>query len=83
MRPQSMGAVIAALEEVGLVTGAPDPEDRRQTILSLTRHCQDWLQQSRAARQDWLRRAIEARFSPEEQEHISSAVILLKRLIEE
>src|ERR1700734_3380184 len=36
MRPQSMGAVIAALEAAGLVIGAPDPTDGRQTILSLT-----------------------------------------------
>jgi DNA-binding MarR family transcriptional regulator len=33
MRPQSMGAVITALEGAGLVSGAPDPADGRQTLL--------------------------------------------------
>jgi DNA-binding MarR family transcriptional regulator len=33
MRPQSMGAIIAALEAAGYVSGAPDPSDGRQTIL--------------------------------------------------
>src|ERR1700712_4078661 len=32
MRPQSMGAIIAALEAAGFVAGAPDPSDGRQTI---------------------------------------------------
>src|ERR1700761_738121 len=53
MRPQSMGAVIAALEQAGWVVGAPDPADGRQTLLSLTDHCRSWLEQGRAARQDW------------------------------
>src|SRR5437763_1142469 len=32
MRPQSMAAVIAALEKAGFVSGAPDPTDGRQTL---------------------------------------------------
>ena len=36
VRPQSMGATVAVLEAQGLVAGAPDPADGRQTLLSLT-----------------------------------------------
>ncbi len=36
MRSQSVGAIVAPLEKAGLVAGAPDPSDCRQTILSLT-----------------------------------------------
>src|ERR1700733_9866705 len=36
MRPQSMGAIIAALEAAGYVAGAPDPLDGRKTINLLT-----------------------------------------------
>ncbi len=82
MRPQSMGANVSALEAAGLVSGAPDPSDGRQTILSLTRACQDWIEAGRAARQDWLFRAIQAKLGPEEQEQLTSAVELLKRLVE-
>lgn len=82
MRPQSMGAVIAVLEAAGLVAGAPDPADGRQTLLSLTDHCRRWIAEGRAARQDWLSRIIEARLSPEEQDQLAAAMPLLQRLTE-
>ncbi len=44
MRPQSMAPVIAALEGAGLVRGAPDPTDGRQTLLSLTDACRTSVQ---------------------------------------
>ena len=81
MRPQSMGAVITALEAAGLVAGAPDPEDARQTLLSLTGPCRRWLAEGRAARQDWLSRTIDARLSPHEQEQLAAAIPLLQRLV--
>ena len=48
------------LEQAGLVTGSPDPADGRQTILSLTATCRDWIKETRAAQEDWLFRAIQA-----------------------
>ncbi len=83
MRPQSMGAVIAALEAAGHVAGAPDPADGRQTLLSLTEPCRRWLAEGRAARQDWLSRTIEARLSPQEQDQLAAALPLLQRLVSE
>ena len=80
MRPQSMGAVVAALESAGLVSGAPDPADGRQTLLSLTDACRKWVEEGRAAHQDWLTRTLQARLSPEEQNKLAEAVELLKRL---
>jgi DNA-binding MarR family transcriptional regulator len=83
MRPQSMGTVIAALEAAGLVRGAADPNDGRQTIQSITEACRQWIEEGRAARQDWLSRTIEARLSSEEQDHLLSAVKLLQRLADD
>jgi DNA-binding MarR family transcriptional regulator len=83
MRPQSIVPVIAALEHAGLVAGAPDPADGRQTILSLTKTCRTWLQKSRAARQDWLTRTLQARLSAAEQNKLAEAVALLKRLVDD
>lgn len=80
MRPQSMGSVIAPLLEAGLVSGRPDPADGRQTLLSLTGSCRKWVEEGRAARQDWLTRMIQARLSGEEQSKLAEAVELLKRL---
>jgi DNA-binding MarR family transcriptional regulator len=83
MRPQSMGSVIAALESADLVSGAPDPTDGRQTLLSLTDACRRWAAQGRAARQDWLTRALQARLAPREQDKLAEAVELLKRLVDD
>ncbi|MGV1761188.1 MarR family transcriptional regulator [Rhizobium sp. P44RR-XXIV] len=83
MRPQSMGAVIAALEGADLVKGFADPNDGRQTILSITDACRKRIEEGRAARQDWLSRTIEARLSSEEQDRLLSAIKLLQRLADD
>ena len=83
MRPQSMAPLIAALEGAGLVNGAPDPADGRQTLLSLTEACRKWAEEGRAARQDWLTRTFQTRFSPQEQDELARAVELLKRLVDD
>jgi DNA-binding MarR family transcriptional regulator len=82
MRPQSMGTVVAALESAGLLTGAPDPDDGRQTLWSLTDAFANGMRESRAARQDWLARTIEARLSGVEQTELAHAVELLQRLVQ-
>jgi len=83
MRPQSIAPVIATLEGAGLVSGAADPTDGRQTLLSLTDACRKLVNKGRAARQDWLARTIQARLSPREQEGLSAALELLKRLVDD
>ena len=83
MRPQSMATIIAALESADLVSGAPDPTDGRRTLLSLTDRCRRWIRDGRAARQDWLSRNLQARLSVQELEVISTAVVLLKRLVDD
>jgi DNA-binding MarR family transcriptional regulator len=83
MRPQSMSAVVTPLQELGLVKSAPDPNDGRQTLMSLTPKCLRWLQEGRAARQDWLTTTISQRLSVHEQKTLQAALELLKRLVEE
>jgi DNA-binding MarR family transcriptional regulator len=83
MRPQSMSAIVAPLQESGLVIGVPDPSDGRQTLMSLTPKCLKWLQEGRAARQDWLATTISQKLSVHEQEKLQAALELLKRLTED
>ena len=83
MRPQSMSAVIAPLEEMGFVAGAADPNDGRKTLMSLTKACKKSIEDGRAARQDWLAQAIQQKLSPPEQKKVSSAIHLLARLTED
>ena len=82
VRSQSMGATVDGLETLGLVKGSPDARDGRQTILSLTPACRDMIRTGRAARQDWLLRAIQTRLSAQEQAQLASSLRLLNRLVE-
>jgi DNA-binding MarR family transcriptional regulator len=83
MRPQSMSAVIAPLEEMGFVAGAADPKDGRQTLMSLTKACKKSIEDGRAARQDWLAQTIQLKLSPQEQKTLSSAIRLLAQITED
>jgi DNA-binding MarR family transcriptional regulator len=82
VRPQSMGATVAVLEAAGLVAGAADPHDGRQTILSLTPACRKMIKEGRATREDWLFRAIQEHLGAEEQRELAIGVELLKRLVD-
>lgn len=83
MRPQSMSAIVAPLQKSGLVSGAADPGDGRQTLMSLTPKCVKWLQEGRAARQDWLATTISQKLSVAEQKKLQEALELLSRLVED
>ncbi len=83
MRPQSMSAAVAPLLEAGLVQGAPDPGDGRQTLMSLTPKRLKWLRDGRAAKQDWLTATISQKLSSREQEKLRAALELLARLVGE
>jgi DNA-binding MarR family transcriptional regulator len=83
MRPQSMSAIVSPLQESGLVVGVPDPSDGRQTLMSLSPKCLKWLQEGRAARQDWLSTTISQKLSIHEQEKLQEGLELLKRLVED
>jgi DNA-binding MarR family transcriptional regulator len=83
MRPQSMSAIVTSLQDAGLVSSSSDPNDGRQTLMSLSRKCEKSLRESRAARQDWLTNAIRQKLSMQEQQKLSAALELLSRLTEE
>ncbi|MFM0340436.1 MarR family winged helix-turn-helix transcriptional regulator [Paraburkholderia fungorum] len=82
VRPQSMGETLSVLKAAGLVSGAPDPNDGRQTVLSLTPAFRKKVKVSRTAREDWLFRTIQTRLAPAEQAQLATGVDLLKRLID-
>ncbi len=82
VRSQSLGATVAVLEAARLVSGAPDPADGRQTILSLTADARQMILATRAAREDWLFRAIRTKLAATEQEELAAGIALLKRLVD-
>lgn len=80
VRPQSMRATLAALEERGLVVRAPHPTDGRQVVFSLSASGAALLGSGRAARRGWLAEAIEARLTPDEHRALAGVLPLLRRL---
>ncbi len=83
MRPQSMSAVVAPMQESGLVRGLADPNDGRQTLISLTPKCMKRLRAGREARQDWLSAKITQKLSAREQRSLRAALVVLARLVED
>lgn len=80
VRPQSMRITVAGLELMQAVSGRPDPTDGRQTLIELTPTLRKHLTESRAAKDDWLLRALQEQLSPQEQAELAAAVKLLERL---
>jgi DNA-binding MarR family transcriptional regulator len=83
MRPQSMSSIVKPLHDAGLVSGIPDPNDDRKTLMSLSKKCQKRLQEVRAAKQDWLTATIAQKLSAQEQQQLSTTLELLSRLTED
>lgn len=82
MRPQAMSEIVAPLQEAGLVSGAPDPNDRRQTLISLTPKCLRWIKEGKTASHDWLTNAISQKLSVREQRALRDAPGMLRRLVD-
>jgi DNA-binding MarR family transcriptional regulator len=81
VKPQSMGATIAALEERGLVERKPHPTDGRQMNIHLTAKGAAVRKSVREAKQTWLAQAI-TQLDTEEQEILFQAGDIIKRLVE-
>jgi DNA-binding MarR family transcriptional regulator len=78
--PQSMGATLGALQERGLIAKAPDPQDGRRIILTLTDAGLEVLRHRRNRRTEELARALSAGFTKTELEQLAAATPLLERL---
>jgi DNA-binding MarR family transcriptional regulator len=81
VRPQSMGATVQALVDLGLATRDPDPEDGRRTIVSAT-------DAGRAAREDSHRSRTRllaerlAALAPDDRATVARSIAILGPVVE-
>lgn len=79
VQPPSMTRITAALEELGLVTRAPHPSDKRQVLFAVTPEGARLLAEDRKRRDAWLCQRLKD-FTPEEAAVLREAAPLLERL---
>jgi DNA-binding MarR family transcriptional regulator len=82
VRPQSMAQTVGDLEEGGLVSRRPDPDDGRRALVELTDRGREALEADRADREGWLAAGIAEELTRAEQQALARALPLLRRLTE-
>ena len=83
VRPQSMAALLAAIDQQGMIQREPDPTDGRRQLIWLTGEGRERILGSRRVRDEWLARALTDRYTEAERQVITEALALLDRLVDE
>jgi DNA-binding MarR family transcriptional regulator len=79
VKPQSMSATLAALEEQDLVERQPHPNDGRQVLFALTKSGVSAIETRARLKRTWLSSAV-AQLTPSELRALLAAVEPMKRL---
>jgi DNA-binding MarR family transcriptional regulator len=81
IKPQSMGSILAGLEQEGLVRRQPHPTDGRQVLFALTDKGLEERRQRQIAKRDWLIAAT-AKLDDAELKTLIAAIALIRRISE-
>jgi DNA-binding MarR family transcriptional regulator len=79
MKPQSMGAALAQMEQEGLLRRKAHPTDGRQILYELTAVGIEGRYKSRLAKREWLLAAID-KLDRDDQRSLFAAADIIKRL---
>jgi DNA-binding MarR family transcriptional regulator len=77
---QAITQTLTALKHAGLVRSAPDPNDGRKSLITVTSAGNRLFESASASRNAWLERAIQSAVSPRERAELEKAIELLDRL---
>jgi len=80
VRPQSMATTLAVLDRQGLIRRSPDPDDGRRQLVTLTDAGRRRVEGDRQAREEWLARALQDRYTEDERRTVLEGLALLERL---
>ena len=81
VKPQSMGAVIATLQQKGIVERNPHPTDGRQVLIALSAEGTAMREGVRDTKRAWLEQAI-AKLDEKDRTVLFAAGKIIKRLVE-
>ena len=81
VKPQSMGTVIAVLEQMGIVERNPHPTDGRQVLIALSAKGTAMRENVRDTKRAWLEQAV-AKIDKKDREVLFAAGEIIKRLVE-
>ena len=82
VRPESMAAILGALDAAGLIERRPDPEDGRRQLITLSAAGRERATGDRQARAEWLARRLHEDFTEPERQTLIAAAALLERLVQ-
>lgn len=77
---QAITQTLAALKQSGLVRAAPDPDDGRKNVISITPAGNRLFESARASHNAWLARAVASSLSAKERAALETTIALLERL---
>jgi DNA-binding MarR family transcriptional regulator len=80
VRPQSMAATLAALDQQDLIERTADPTDGRRQLITLSAKGRERAEGDSQARGEWLARAMHERYTEAERQTMIEAIALLDRL---
>ena len=80
LQPQSLTRLLASMASGGMIERTPDPVDRRNLIIAITREGRRALRTAMQARRRWLNAALADRLSDSERDTLIAASELMLRL---